>query len=146
MQTKGALGLALFFILIFLKLNVWNDFKKFDYLKSKTDNSLMLESNNNKNTVKCENFKVSVKMLHHPCGQTIKGNYGPSVPANISKSEKSIDRIKSFENIYETGIWGSNGESKSGSGSTKYNTRQILRILNNVVDYLKSELQKDRIR
>ena len=150
MQNKGVVGLVLIlvFFLLTLNVNVLNDLRStVVYLQSKTDNSFMSikSENNNKKTVKCENFKLSVKMLRHPCGQTIKDS-GASISVNINNSEKSIDRIKSFEKIYETGVWNSNGESKSGRGSTKYSTRQILRILNNVVDYLKSELQKDRIR
>ena len=136
MQKKGVVGLVLIFIL-FLLIK----------LKSTTDNSLMLESKRNiKKTVECENFEVSVNMMHHPCGQTIKENMGSSNNVNASNSENSIDRIKSFETIYEKDIWKNNGESKSGGGSTKDSTKQIQRILNNVVDYLKLELQKDRIR
>ena len=149
MQKKGVAGLVLIVVSFLLTLNVLNNLRsRIVYLQSITDNSfLSIESeNNNEKTVKCENFKLSVKMLHHPCGQTIREYSGASISVNINNSEKSIDRIKSFEKIYETAIWKSDGESNSGLGSTKYNTRQILRILNNVVDYLKSELQKDRIR
>jgi len=101
--------------------------------------------NNNKKTVMCENFEVSVNMMDHPCGQTIKENSGLTINVNVSKSEMSIDRKKSFEKIYENNIWNLDGKSKSGAGSTKDATKQILIILNNVVDHLKLELQKDRI-
>ena len=106
----------------------------------------MSEKNRNQETVKCENFEVPVNMLKHPCGQTIKEDSMSSITVNITHREKSIDRMSNFEKIYEVGIWGTNGESKSGLGSTKINTRQILKILNNVVDYLKLELKQDRIR
>ena len=106
----------------------------------------MTESSSIQKTAKCENFGVSVDMQHHPCGQTVKKNSGSSVTLNLTHSEQSIDRMKNFEKIYERGIWKSHGESKSGLGSTKANTRQILKILHKVVDFLKIELQQDRIR
>ena len=147
MQKKGILGLIIMFVLFLLMFNILNDLRsKIVYLQLMTDISLKAETSNNEKTVKCENFKVSVNMLQHPCGQTVKEKSGSSVTHNLTNSEKSIDRIKSFEKIYETAIWKSNGESKSGMGSTKDNTRQILRILNNVVDNLKIELQQERIR
>ena len=126
MQKKGILGLIIMFVLFLLMFNILNDLRsKIVYLQLMTDISLKAETSNNEKTVKCENFKVSVNMLQHPCGQTVKEQSGSSVTHNLTNSEKSIDRIKSFEKIYETAIWKSNGESKSGMGSTKDNTRQI---------------------
>ena len=143
MQKKGIVGL----VLIVSLLLIWKDFRRdIVFQRLITDISLMSENTRNQETVKCENFEVSVNMLKHPCGQTIKEDSVSSITVNISHSEKSIDRMNNFEKIYETNIWGSNGESKSGLGSTKDNTRQILKILNNVVNYLKLELQQERIR
>ena len=146
MQKKGVM-VGLIFVLLLLIFNILKDLKSdIVFLKLSSDNSLMTENSSIQKTAKCENFGVSVNMLHHPCGPTIKKNPGFSVTLNLTHSEQSIDRMKNFEKIYEIGIWKSHGESKSGLGSTKANTRQILKILHNVVDFLKIELQQDRIR
>ena len=147
MQKKGVVGLVLISVILLLIFNILKDLKSdIVFLKLSSDNSLMTENSSIQKTAKCENFGVSVNMLHHPCGPTIKKNPGFSVTLNLTHSEQSIDRMKNFEKIYEIGIWKSHGESKSGLGSTKANTRQILKILHNVVDFLKIELQQDRIR
>ena len=147
MQKKGIVGLVLISVLFLLIFNILKDLRSdIVFLKLLTDNSLMTENSSKQKTVKCENFEVLVNMQHHPCGQTVKKNSGSSVTLNLTHREQSIDRMKNFEKIYENGIWKSHGESKSGLGSTKANTRQILKILNNVVDFLKMELQQDRIR
>ena len=147
MQKKGIVGLGLIFVLLLLIFNILKDLRSdIVFLKLLTDNSLMTENSSNQKTVKCENFEISVNMQHHPCGPTVRKNSGSSVTLNLTHSEQSIDRMKNFEKIYEIGIWKSHGESKSGLGSTKANTRQILKILNSVVDFLKIELQQDRIR
>ena len=146
MQKKGVM-VGLIFVLILLIFNILKDLRnEIVFLKLLTDNSLMTENSSYQKTAKCENFGVSVNMQHHPCGPTIKKNSGSSVTLNLTHSEQSIDRMKNFEKIYEIGIWKSHGESKSGLGSTKANTRQILKILHNVVNFLKIELQQDRIR
>ena len=146
MQKKGVM-VGLIFVLILLIFNILRDLKSdIVFLKLLTDNALMTENSSYQKTAKCENFGVSVNMQHHPCGPTVKKNSGSSVTLNLTHSEQSIDRMKNFEKIYEIGIWKSHGESKSGLGSTKANTRQILKILHNVVDFLKIELQQERIR
>ena len=146
MQKKGVM-VGLIFVLILLIFNILKDLRnEIVFLKLLTDNSLMTENSSYQKTAKCENFGVSVNMQHHPCGPTVRKNSGSSVTLNLTHSEQSIDRMKNFEKIYEIGIWKSHGESKSGLGSTKANTRQILKILHNVVNFLKIELQQDRIR
>ena len=97
MQKKGILGLIIMFVLFLLMFNILNDLRsKIVYLQLMTDISLKAETSNNEKTVKCENFKVSVNMLQHPCGQTVKEKSGSSVTHNLTNSEKSIDRIRIF--------------------------------------------------
>ena len=56
-------------------------------------------------------------------------------------------RKKSFDDIYARNWWGKNenGDASSGVGSSTLNTRDMINILNSVVDNLKLILDKDVI-
>lgn len=85
-------------------------------------------------------------MKSHPCGGPIGVGESHEVVVDKTKSEVSKDRVESFERIYKDGFWKSHGDSKSGLGSTTDATKKIINILNQVVDYLKIVLNKDKIR
>ena len=132
------LSLVVLFVLLYCILDGLHDLKdKLYYLR--------LSSHDFK-TVQCEDFKAQVDMLRHPCGKTVVDTSESSLIVNVKTDERSVDRIQSFERIYENFVWRNYGESKSGLGSTKNETRKILKILNKVVDFLKTELKQERIR
>ena len=66
---------------------------------------------------------------------------------NIKKEEDDEVRKKSFDDIYARNWWGKNenGDASSGVGSSTLNTRDMINILNSVVDNLKLILDKDVI-
>ena len=54
----------------------------------------------------------------------------------------SLNNSTRFDFIYKTGVWlaGSDGESRSGKGSTKGSTRLYLNQLNQYLDLLKNRI------
>lgn len=105
----------------------------------------LLDFSRTGSTLECENFQTIVDLKSHPCGGPIGSGESHEVVVDKTKSEVSKDRVESFERIYKDGFWKSHGDSKSGLGSTTDATKKIINILNQVVDYLKIVLNKDKI-
>ena len=62
-----------------------------------------------------------------------------------NKTESSEHRKESFINVFENNHW-FGGESKSGPGSWLVNAKNIIIILNILIEKIKKKTGKDKIR
>lgn len=90
----------------------------------------------------CNDWNLQVDLSAHPLKPPAQGEGSVSVP---ELKEDDQARKASFEWIYAKNWWGGNQESKSGRGSTRAATRQVVSILHSVTDHLKSILGQDKI-
>ena len=91
-------------------------------------------------TVDCESWE-HVEVLEH--NKPEKARLSENVETDL-ESESSEQRKESFAKVYANDEWGT--ERKSGPGSLLENSWIVIRVLNILVQKIKNDLGKDRIR
>ena len=91
-------------------------------------------------TVDCESWE-HVEVLEH--NKPEKARLSEDVETDL-ESESSEQRKESFAKVYANDEWGT--ERKSGPGSLLENSWIVIRVLNILVEKIKNDLGKDRIR
>ena len=91
-------------------------------------------------TVDCVSWQ-HVEVLKHNRkgpGERVEGGEGKKQ----LDSESSDHRKDSFAKVYDNNEWGG---IKSGGGSLLRNAKQIIKVLNNLVEKMKKDLGKEQI-
>ena len=91
-------------------------------------------------TVDCESWE-HVEVLEH--NKPERARLSEKVETDL-ESESSEHRKESFAKVYKNDEWGN--ERKSGPGSLLENSWIVIRVLNILVEFIKKDLGKDRIR
>ena len=77
-------------------------------------------------------------------GERVEGGWGEK----HLESESSDHRKESFAKVYHNNEWlggWADGGIKSGRGSLLRNAKQIIKVLNNLVEKMKKDLGKEQI-